>query len=296
MPAGPSCFNALTRLVPVVRAETARRLSKAGLPQDRIAEHLGVSQAMVSKYLRRAPELEGVGSARLVTDLAEASVTQALADEERGAIPAWCPVCESLSARGFSCALQQIPKLHECVRQDRTRATDDRARILDNLTLAAERIRRVELKQLVPEVRSNLAMARSDAQNIRDVAAFPGRLIELRGEIREIAPAEFGASTHLAEILLKLRRAQPRLSAILNLRYGDDVRHALKIAKMRARILRRTGKELVASIPSEPAFDAVIDAGAFGIEPALYVLGESATDVVAKAERLLALLPLEKQS
>lgn len=296
MASEPSCFNALTRLVPVVRAETARRLSKAGLAQDRIAEHLGVSQAMVSKYLRRAPELGGVGSTRLVLDLADASVTRALADEERGAIPTWCPVCESLSSRGFSCALQQIPKLHECVRQERTRNHDDASRVLDNLSLAAERIRGLTLSRLVPEVRSNLAMARSDAQSIRDVAAFPGRLIELRGEIREIAPAEFGASTHLADILLKLRRAQPQLQAILNLRYGDDVQQALKAAKMRARILRRTRNELVTAVPAEPQFDAVIDSGAFGIEPALYLLGETATDVVAKAERLLALLPMEKKS
>jgi len=251
---------------------------------------------MVSKYLRRAPELDGVGSTRLVTDLAEASVSRALGDEERGAIPAWCPVCESLSSRGFSCALQTIPKLHECVRQDRARNVDEGTRVLENLATAAERIRRLPLKRLIPEVRSNLAMAGGDAKNIRDVAAFPGRLIEIRGEIREIAPPEFGASTHLADILLKIRRAQPRVLAILNLRYGEDVREALKTGRIRARILRRTRDELVAAIPIEPDLDAVIDAGAFGIEPALYLLGESATAVVAKAERLLTLLPSEKRA
>lgn len=292
----PSCFNALTRLVPVVRAETARRLAKSGLAQDRIAEHLGVSQAMVSKYLRGAPSVEGFGSARLVTQLAEDSVARALAGEEDGTMPPWCPVCESLSARGFSCALQPLPNLDECLRQERTRSVDDGTRILANLSAASDRIRKLRLSRLFPEVRSNLAMALPDAKSIRDIAAFPGRLIELRGEIREIAAPEFGASTHLAEILLKIRRAQPHIGAILNLRYGDDVRGALKNAKLRARILRRTDQELVAAIPAEPILDAVIDAGAFGIEPALYLLGESATDVVSKAERLLTLLPSEKKN
>src|SRR5687768_12332345 len=204
MSAAPSCFNALTRLVPVIRAETARRLIDAGLQQDRIAEHLGVSQAMVSKYLRRPPEPDGLASAKLVSELADASTQRALAGEERGSIPPWCPVCETLTERGFACALQPLPKVHECVRHDRARAGDDGARILENLRAASERIRRLKLAKLVPQVRSNLAMAAPEATSIRHVAAFPGRLIELRGEIREIAPAEFGASSHLADILLKL--------------------------------------------------------------------------------------------
>jgi XRE family transcriptional regulator, thiamine biosynthesis regulator len=292
--AAPSCFNALTRLVPVVRAETARRLVKAGLQQERVAEHLGVSQAMVSKYLKRVPSLDGVGTNRLVAELADQSVQRALADEEKGSIPAWCPVCDSLSARGFSCALQALPKLHECVRQDRARTPDDGARVLDNLAAAAQIVHEMPLARLVPEVRSNLAMARPDAASLRDVAAFPGRLIEIRGEIREIAPPEFGASTHLADLLLRIRRSQKDVAAILNLRYGDDVRHALKASKLKARILRRTPRELVAAVPAEPALDAAIDAGAFGIEPALYLLGASATDVIQKARRLLAALPTER--
>ena len=42
-PPVPACFNAWTRVVPVLRSETARRLIDEGLQQGRIAEHLGVS-------------------------------------------------------------------------------------------------------------------------------------------------------------------------------------------------------------------------------------------------------------
>lgn len=287
---GPACFNALNRLVPLLRAETARRLVRAGLAQDRIAEHLGVSQAMVSKYVRRpAAPHDGVG-ARQVSNLADASVKAVLREEEKGTMPAWCPVCDVLSGRGLLCTVGGAGGATECERHEGGRAEPDRERILSGLRGAAERLARGPLRRLMPEVRSNLAVALPEAKTTRDVAAFPGRFTAIRGEVRAPAPPEFGASRHLAQILLKLRRRAPRLQAIMNVRYGEDVRAALRAANLKARILPRVHRELAPPRAPVADLDGVIDAGAFGIEPALYLLGESAPEVVRKAELLASQL------
>jgi predicted fused transcriptional regulator/phosphomethylpyrimidine kinase/predicted transcriptional regulator len=275
--------------MPALRAETARRLVREGIQQDRIAEHLGVSQAMVSKYLRKAPR-DGVASPALVTELVDASVRVALDDESKGRISPWCPVCVSLSGRGFARATTPLPGLSECLRHDAPSEEGGSGQVLANLTEAEARLRRLRFAPLMPQVRSNLALALPNAKNTRDVASFPGRLLEIRGEVHAAAAPEFGSSSHLAHLLLRVRRSQSTARAILNVRYDDLVRRAVRAAGLRLHVLQRVRGELVVALPATPPIDAVADPGAFGVEPALYLLGENAVDVVQKAGRLLVQL------
>ncbi|MBI2076962.1 MAG: hypothetical protein HYT80_01130 [Euryarchaeota archaeon] len=287
MDAAPACFNAISRAMPLLRAETARRLVREGLHQERIAEHLGVSQAMVSKYLRRPPRGETVLSPKMVEELVDASVRVALAEESRGRVPAWCPLCTSLCDAGLSCSLKRASGLTECLRQDEPRAQNRAEAVLASLAEAEQRIRRMPFRHLMPEVRANLAMALPDARDSRDVAAFPGRFVQIRHEVKAASPPELGSSSHLAQVLLKIRRHQPEQAAILNTRFGDDVRRAARAAGLRLQVLKRTRADLSVRVPKAPPADAVVDPGAFGIEPALYVLGQTAIDVVGKAGRIL---------
>lgn len=286
----PACFNALNRLMPTVRAETARRLARQGMQQGRIAEHLGVSQAMVSKYLRKAHR-DTLMPEPLLAEIVEAAARLATTDEEHGRVSAWCPVCVTLSARGFSRAAEPLPGLTECLRTDLPGQGHGAAQTLANLGDAEARLRRLKFGPLVPQVRPNLAMALVDAKNTRDVASFPGRLVEIRGEVHAAAEPEFGSSTHLAHVLLRVRRTQPEIRAILNVRFDDRIRRAARAAQLRIRALQRARGDLVIALPSATTVDGIADPGAFGVEPALYLLGVNAVDVVQKAGRLLSNLP-----
>jgi len=287
MDPGPACFNALTRAMPALRAETARRLIREGLHQERIAEHLGVSQAMVSKYLRRAVRTDGILPAKAMEQLVEGAVRHALAEEARGRVAPWCPLCVSLCDQGFSCALKPGSIVSECLRQDEPRQEDRAASVLANLADAEQRIRRIPFRHLMPEVRANLAMALPDPRDSRDVAAFPGRLVQMHGDVKAPSAPELGSSSHLAQVLLKVRRSQPQHAAIINTRYDERVRRAARQAGLRLQALKRTRGDLRVHVPKTPAADALVDPGAFGIEPALYVLGHTAVEVVAKVERIL---------
>lgn len=288
-----SCFNAVNRLMPLLRAESARRLLQAGLRQERVAEHLGVSQAMVSKYTRARPAPEILAPPALLKALVEATVKAALDDEAAGRVSAWCRACLTLTDAGLAVRTKPWPGLAECARGDQGPSLTEASAVLAALAEAETRIRRLPFARLLPQVRSNLAMALPAARSSRDVAAFPGRFIELRGQVRAAAPAEFGASSHLAGLLLRIRRSHPEVRAILNLRNDDASRRAARAAGLRLRSLRRIRGELAITAPRDERIDALLDPGAFGIEPTLYLVAEEPNALVAKVERILPHLAKE---
>lgn len=286
---GAFCFNMRERTMPFLRAETARRLGERGLRQVRIAEHLGVSQAMVSKYLRARPRPPpGFPIDRLQAVVARA-VASALEGERQGRLPAWCPLCPEAWTPGPAGAVGT--ELEECLRGEAPRPTDASQEVLDDARAAATRIRRLPFARLAPEVSVNLAVALVDARDPRGVAAFPGRFAEVSGELRPVAEPEFGASRHLSEVLLQVRRHRPDLRAVACLRAGDDVRRAARAARLHVEVLPRRRGELVVGRAVAASADALVDPGAFGIEPITYLFGATAVDVVDKAARILEALP-----
>ncbi len=286
-----ACFNLQERLVPYVRALTARQLSERGLRQERIAEHLGVSQAMVSKYLRKPPRpAPGVPEAtiqRLVGD----AVAEAVEQEDRGAIGAYCPTCTALSANGFCVAQTPVEEVEQCLRHDRPAARREQEAVLQVLRNAEAGIRRGDLTPLMPAVRMNLAMGLKQARDARDVAAFPGRLVQLKGKVSAVHGPEFGSSSHLADLLVKIQKRRPAIRSILNVRWDDDVARAADAAELTIHELKRQGTELVAVVPEKGGLDGLVDPGGFGIEPNLYLVGPDAERVVADAIKLRKRIP-----
>lgn len=279
---GTPCFNLQERLVPHVRAETARRLAQQGLRQNRIAEHLGVSQAMVSKYVKsKIPAPKGV-PAPFVARLVDDSVTRVLEDEQKGTVAAWCPVCPQ-----FSAPASKPGPLEECLRGPETASKDETQAVLANLVQAAADLRSKRFADLAPQVQVNIAMCVPDARDARGVAAFPGRLVEVRNELRSVADPEFGASSHLSRLLLDVRGRRPNVRAILCIRYGADIERAFERARLVAVPLRRKGTDLHTPPRLPAAVDAFVDPGDFGIEPITYMLGETALDAVKKTDQLL---------
>lgn len=284
------CFNLQERLLPALRAETARRLAEKGVRQGRIAEHLSVSQAMVSKYLRRPPKLPGGIPRTALHELAGHAVDRILEAERKGTLPPWCALCAGISEAVGGAQIAGVVQARECLRGGELPGAEESAYVLENVRQAERRLRGADILRLAPEVRINIAMALPNAKDGRGVAAFPGRLVELDGELRAVSDPEFGASNHLADLLLRVRKSHREVRAVLCLRDGEDVRRATRGADLRFRLLKRVHRELLVALPGEEALDAVVDPGDFGIEPITYVLSDSAFSCVEKAERILAQL------
>ena len=59
-----------------------------------------------------------------------------------------------------------------------------------------------KIGSLIPEVQSNIGMGLRGAVSEDEVIAFPGRIIKKGREIFILSPPEFGASKHVAHIVL----------------------------------------------------------------------------------------------
>ena len=173
----------------------------------------------------------------------------------------------------------------------------DRLSVLDQLSAAVRRLESAHAGDLVPEVQSNLGMGLAGARSADDVAAFPGRLIRVRRDIRSVAPPEFGASSHVARIILTAMRRDPAKRSVMNIRYDESILDAcrglgLSIASFDRHeepleSKMREGSSLewgTARVIDEQGFvpDIVYDLGDEGKEPMIRVIAgdpEQVTDI-----------------
>lgn len=256
----PACLRLADDVFPRVRARAARDLVAQGWSQARAARHLGVTQAMVSKYLAGAPGSDGP----LVERLAEEVVRSADAPAPDGP-SGWCAVLSAGEGR---------------------KGADE---AMEDLLAAEALLRRGRPLLLVPQIGMNVARALSTARSAQDVLAFPGRIVEAGGRLLSPAPPAFGGSGHLARCLLALREEEGAVLALASVRGGSDVRRLLP--KGSALIQRRPGDRdpeagFRRAVARAPGTHLLHDPGGHGIEPCLYVAG---ADARAVAARVLAL-------
>lgn len=251
----PACLRLADDVFPRARADAARRFTDLGWSQARIAAALGISQAMVSKHLA-APKNDDALAGHLAADL----VREILNPTPASGPSAWCATLT--------------------VGQERAGGQDALA---DLLGAEAQLLRDPPLR-LMPQVGLNLARALPDAASAADVLAFPGRLVEAGGRIVRPAPPTFGGSSHLAGLLLASRSR-----AVANVRGGADVAAACKRLGWKPANIVRTGNAvgktsdpeaaIVRTVRAAPSARLIHDPGAIGLEPCLYLFGNSAADV-----------------
>jgi hydroxymethylpyrimidine/phosphomethylpyrimidine kinase len=70
-----------------------------------------------------------------------------------------------------------------------------------------------EFAALVPEVRTNLVYAREGAKTPEDVLAVDGRITVVEGLPRAAGRVKFGASSHMARLILEVRKRDPSVRA-----------------------------------------------------------------------------------
>lgn len=176
-----------------------------------------------------------------------------------------------------------------------------RFEVLQALAEAGARLMQEDISPLIPEVMSNLAYALPYARGPEDVAAFPGRILKTPTGTHIPLPPQFGASRHLAAIVLTAMARRPQLRAALNLKLIPGIAELAPLLHLKAasfdraleppEIKAREGSTLawgVASVldtlePWEPPPDIIYDHGEVGKEPMLRILGETPMQVAEKA-------------
>jgi hydroxymethylpyrimidine/phosphomethylpyrimidine kinase len=183
----------------------------------------------------------------------------------------------------------------------------ERREILAALQKALDEIQRQPLGALIPEVRSNFGYAMEDAQNYDEVAAVPGRISQIGARLVVAYPPAFGASRHIARVILAALKHNHDLRAVLNIRYSEEILAACRRAGLKliafdrndepADVKAKEGSTLewgthqaLASAVETP--DLVYDEGDLGKEPMIRILATDPQAVVSKLLRIATAMGL----
>ncbi|MBM3898425.1 MAG: bifunctional hydroxymethylpyrimidine kinase/phosphomethylpyrimidine kinase [Thaumarchaeota archaeon] len=155
---------------------------------------------------------------------------------------------------------------------------------------------------LIPESQSNIAMALPEAKGIEDVAAIPGRIVRIGNKARASSFPAFGASSHVAKMVLVAMKHDAEVRSAINIRYDESL---IKNAKSKFVVSsydrRKEPKEIKIQEGRSTAWgaeqairkigrvpDIIYHEGDWGKEPMIVVLGRDAEEVARKAMPLIA--------
>ncbi|SFS41098.1 bifunctional hydroxymethylpyrimidine kinase/phosphomethylpyrimidine kinase [Halostagnicola kamekurae] len=166
---------------------------------------------------------------------------------------------------------------------------------------AVNRIVEADISPLVPEVGTNVVGATPYAESLEEIAAVEGRITRTLAGISSNGAVRFGASRNVARFVLDAREVCPNVRFACNLRFNEDVEHALEELEWRTTELPResdpgNGPETDEWMPPavvEGLFDgddehptAVVDRGTVGKEAMTCLV---ATEAETLADRVLEL-------
>ncbi len=188
----------------------------------------------------------------------------------------------------------------------------ERYRVLEDVREAARLFERSRaLHELVPEVGTQIAMALPHPRGPGDVAALDGRIVRALEGVR-VGEPRFGASSHMARVVLTAMRFDPSVRAALNLKYDEQLLRALRRAGLSVASFDRAvepeeiravegatlpwGVEKAIESTGGRVPDVVYDRGGVGKEPMVRVLARSALEAVEKVLRALGKRTLQKKS
>jgi len=178
----------------------------------------------------------------------------------------------------------------------------ERYRTLQTLQEAGNLLESRPVGLLVPEVQSNLLVALPYARGPEDVAAFPGRIVRVDDKVKIVSIPRFGASRHMAMVLLGALRYDPTMRATMNIKATKEVLNAAKKAGLKIEGFHREKEPVEFKNKPENKFvewgtchviktigyvpDGIYDHGGWGLEAQLRVIGTDPLEVVQKILRI----------
>jgi hydroxymethylpyrimidine/phosphomethylpyrimidine kinase len=173
----------------------------------------------------------------------------------------------------------------------------ERYQVIQELKKALEVLKENKIGHLIPEVSSNLGYALPYAEGVADVAAFPGRIVRFKDSVATHSSPEFGASRHVANIILTVMRFDPEYCSAMNIRYSEEMVTLLKdkgflvghfdrriepkrVKEKEGSSLEWGVEEVLRKMKRIPDF--IYDEGDVGKEPMIRVLGKNPMEVIQK--------------
>ena len=286
--------------LPSMRALVARRLSEEGNSQGKISRLLGITQASVSNYLSSDlhevySKLSSIGITPEEGERYGSLLAEDVKKNPVYAVSTLYSIWSNLLGKGVLCGFHRegYPFLAECdvcVKMfGPSRSLPIGGRGGGSRAVALLESSR-SFVLIMPEVSVNIAYAEGEASSPEQVIAIPGRIVKVGSYARSLSRPEYGASSHLARVLIQVRARRKDVRTAMNLRF--DSRVAAVIRRLGLKTLRTGGdypmrgedpivEGMKSRIATAKEYDAIVDTGGLGVEPSLYLLG---SDPVKLAE------------
>jgi hydroxymethylpyrimidine/phosphomethylpyrimidine kinase len=176
-----------------------------------------------------------------------------------------------------------------------------RYQVLRNIEEAVEIIEENMAPELIPEVGCNIAMAVSNPSSPQDVAAVQGRIVRHKGSPHAVGCVAFGASSHIARIVLTAMRFDSSMKAAMNIRYSQETllaceNNGLEIASFSREeepedvTTMEWGVNEAIKWAGGRVPDVIFDAGSIGKEAMIRLLGKDALEVAARAAEITKMM------
>lgn len=168
--------------------------------------------------------------------------------------------------------------------------------MLEELEEAGRALESTLDSRLIPEVGSNMGYGVLGALEEDEVAAFDGRIVRVGTRARKVGCAKFGASKHVARIVLAASSHDPEVRCAMNIKYSTANLAACRKARLRVSTFDRAREpkdvssmtwgvhRAIESHGSVP--DAIFDEGGKGKEPMIRLLGRDPKDVLSKLGKI----------
>ncbi len=150
---------------------------------------------------------------------------------------------------------------------------------------------------LVPEVGVNLGYALPGAQGGEDVCAIEGRIVRQGGRVVAVGPPSYGASRHVARIILAAMETDPSMRSAMNVRYSEAFVQRMTDVGLKVGTFDRSRepegastmewgtREAIRRLGEVP--DVIYDLGGPSKVPMIRILGRNPADVLTKLRELV---------
>jgi len=291
--------------LPNIRVILAHELYKRNYSQTKIAEILGITQARINGYLKSSYEksldnLQMMGLKKEDITLLVDNFFSENGIDKFFALRMINSYWQNLLANGKICQYHyKMAGLNQnctiCLKSNIASDFLEDVRMKNELKEAFKLLNSSPFfPYIMPQINTNIAYAKDKAEKINDVLAFPGRIIKYKSGIKILADPEFGASNHLAKMLILAHKKDNSIRSCIDIKFDKSILKIIKELEIEYNYNLRYDDEedpVVFSfreyLKNKKIPRILIDDGRKGYESICYIFGKNPIDI-AKTTLLIA--------
>ncbi len=177
----------------------------------------------------------------------------------------------------------------------------ERWALFQEMSAGLQTLKDHKIGDLVPEVQTNMGVGLKSARNHDDVLGIPGRIIKVGEDINTFASPAFGASRHVANIVLTAMKYDSSKRAVINIKYTEAILNACKKLKFSIASFNRADEPKNVKVKEGSSLewgtettilkcgfvpDIIYDVGGMGKEEMIRVLAPNVTELVDRVLKI----------